>query len=421
MSLISFSIHLIIWSVTYCLVFASIAFANTLSNDLNSTNALVLPLKTPVEFDVPTSHSIYIRDRILKARTQNSKIYLVGQKPGSTLLKVADKVYKVQVLDHDNWRAHTHFDSFFKHHPNLKIDYEDSKTFVRGEILLTEDFIHLLEWLETYKIKPLFHLKIENPDLKAEALNILTRQLGIPIINFDDSMTLQPLRQLTPEETKLVNSYGFNFNHEIKNGNRLGTLDVQFINVSDSELKNALPLLPTSFQWTVDQKIKILSQVIDSDFSKTTTLNKKSSTIHLMLFENEKTEYHSGGEFAIQQKSLYRNDLQWKSFGLFLEVNPVSLSTDEVLLQMKFKISYLISSDLSQPSLSQDSWTQTLKIQKNKSLVVSNSFTNMFTKDKKNHLLFGSIPILKNLFRGSNSNKENSNVYMVIKLNKDLE
>lgn len=398
------------------LLFAvSSCFAQSFSD--STPTLLVIPVKTPHDLNITKDTPIYIKDRILKVRVQNGRTYLVGQKEGLTLIKIANQSYTVKVSNSLEWQAHLAFIKTFKDHPNLKLEYSDTDTLVSGDVLLQNDFVELLNWLETYSVKPKFNLNFATPEFKKEFMAMVSEKLSIPVLDFDSNMHLKLSRNVDKPDLEKVNNLGFELKPENSNGSELGVLDIQFINVSDSEIKKATSILPTSFQWSLDEKIKLLAQVIDSDYSKLNSINNKSSLINLMLFENEKTEYHSGGEFAIQQRSIYRNDVQWKTYGLFVDVLPVSISADEVQLQLKFKISYVTSSDLTQPSLSQDSWTQKFRIKRNKSLIVSNSFTNLFSKDKSNHLFLESIPVLSALFKGKNSNKESTNVYMVIKMN----
>jgi Flp pilus assembly secretin CpaC len=274
-----------------------------------------------------------------------------------------------------------------------------------------------MNWAEKSNIKPNYNLTFENQDLKKLALGALSDKIGAQVTDVDDSLKLNLKKKPDDIELKKMNDLGFELTNVTKDGLELGILDIQFISVTDSEIKNLSPLLPTSLQWTIDEKIKILSQVINSDYSQNNSLGKKSSLINLALFENEKTDYHSGGEFAIQQQSLYRNEIQWKTFGLFVEALPTSLNDDEIHLDVKVKMSYLTATDINQPSLNQDRWHQKLRLEKNKTLIVSNTLTNMFSKNRKNHLFFKSIPILNSLFYGKTQSDEKSNVYMLIRLN----
>lgn len=400
-----------------------VSAAGELSNpqnfDVNTKleDVLVVPEKTPIEISALPTDSIYIKDRILKARLQNLKTYIVGQKPGLTLMKVASKEIRVRILSELDWQSHKDFYKIFGDHPSLKIDYSQLQPIVVGELLLESDWIQLLQWLGNRKTKVKFEVEFLNPALKELALNTLSKQLGFEVKDVDSSLNLKSARLLDKDDLKKLDSLSLEPQLENSNGQQLGMLDIQFVSVTDSELKNATPILPSSFQWSLGEKIQWLSQIIESDYSQLNALNNKSSLIHLMLFENEKTNYHSGGEFAIQQRSIYRNDVQWKTYGMFVEAIAKSLTKDEVQVSLKIQMSHLISSDMNQPSLSQDSWSQNFRVKIGKPLIVSNSLTNMFAKNRNNHLFLKSIPILGDLFKGKNSNKENSNIYMVIKIN----
>jgi hypothetical protein len=382
---------------------------------------IVVGLNTPYKINAKPTDSIYIKDRILKIRSSNENTFVVGTKTGFTLIKISGLSTNVQVLSAIEFQNHTEFLKTFINHPSIQISYSESGAKVSGQILLDTDFFTLLEWLDYSVLKPKFELEFENLNLKNYALDLLSTRLGIQVTEFGSAMNLTFNKSLTKEEKDKVIRLGFSLNQDNTNGANLGVLDIQFISITDSELKKLSPVLPTEFQWTVDQKIKLLTQIFNSNYNLSENLNKKSSLINLMLFENEKTEYHSGGEFAIQQKSIYRNDVQWKTFGLFVEATPMSLNKSEVKLDIKVKMSYLTSSNENQPSLSQDSWQQRLRLKKNQSLVVTNSLTNMFSRNKTNHLLLKSIPILNSLFYGKDTNKENSHIYMLIRMNENKE
>lgn len=397
-------------------------FANTTfetPHPKTQSSLIVLPIQSSHQLQVKLSDPIYIKDRIVKIKVTGPDTYIVGAKEGFTILRVLNKEYQVQVLNLEDWTHYQSFKSIFKNHPNLNLTYSETGSVITGEILMDEDFVQLLTWLDHSKTKPKLKISFENPELKESGLNILSEKLGLQVSELDEDLNLTLKKSAEAANLKAIDNLGFKVQPENSNGTNLGILDIQFISISDSELKNLSPILPTEFQWTVEQKIKILSQVFNSNYSLTQALNKKSSMINLMLFENEKTEYHSGGEFAMQQRSLYRNDIEWKTFGLFVEALAVSANQTEVNLDLKIKMSYLTSTDQTQPSLNQDRWSQKLRIKKNKSLVVSNSLTNMFVKNKKNHLLFQSIPILNSLFYGKDTSQENTNVYMVIRLNQN--
>ncbi len=389
------------------------------SKDLesNKNQSLVIPIKTPIEIKVDPFATFYIKDRILKIRTLKEKTYLVGQKPGLTTIK-SGKISKfVRILSNEEWLSYEEFLKIFSDHPSIFIDYSKFYPTIEGEILIDFDFIQILKWLEIYKPVIRFNLKFINPELEQTAKDLLSSKLGIKVDSFDESLNLKLAKLPDKNDLKNLANLNLNLQQDNSNGKELGLLDIQFISLTDAEIKNASPILPTSMQWTIGEKIKIVSQIINSDYSQLNTLNNKSSLINLMLFENEKTEYHSGGEFAIEQRSIYRNDVQWKTFGLFIEATPISRTKDEVYIDLKIRMSYVVASDMSQPSLSQDSWNQKFRIQKKKSLIVSNSLTNMLVKNRNDHLLLKSIPLLGALFKGKNANKEKSNVFMVIKLN----
>lgn len=389
----------------------------TENSSAGQTKILILPVKTPHEIAIKSSESIYIKDRILKVRFNAGKTFLVGQKPGLTFIKIGMKQISVRILSPDDWQSHQKFMVIFSKHPSLKINYANFEPTIEGEILVESDFFELLNWLDENNSPLKFKLSFLNADFKTEALSILSQKLGFAVEDFDESMNLKLSKKADKDDLKKIDSLGLNSSMENSNGVSLGLLDIEFISLSDSDLKNASSILPTSVQWTLGEKLEFVSQIVNSDYSQLNSSNNRSSVINLMLFENEKTSYHSGGEFAIEQRSFYRNDVQWKTFGLFIEAMPVSFTKDEIHIDLKIRMSYLISSDMNQPSLSQDSWSQRFRLQRNKSLVVSNSLTNMFAKNRNNHLFLKSVPILGALFRGKNSNQEKSNVYMIVKLN----
>ncbi len=381
---------------------------------------VVVEMQNPIEIEISKQSPIFIKDRIIKIKEVGSKTLLMGLKIGYTYLKSGNKKFNVQVLDDKEWKSYLDFIQQFKDHPSLKITFLEDGATLSGEVLVPTDLVVLLGWLETTSFKPKIKLKFYDEEIKRFAIDTLSEKFGLQIKDIDEQGHLHLRKQADKIELEKMAKFGFMTSSAASNGLEVGTLEIEFVNITDSELKNLSPILPTEFQWTIDEKIKILSQVFNSDYSKLESVKKRSTKINLMLFENESAVYHSGGEFAIEQRSIYRNDVQWKTFGLFVDAMPISISENEIKLNIKVKMSYVVSSDLNQPSLSQDSWQQNLRLEKNKALIVTNSVTNMFSRDKKNHLILQSIPILSALFKGKNSGEENSNIFMMIKLNSQI-
>ncbi len=387
------------------------------SGDKLIVEHLVLELKSPLEIPINPKASIFIKDRIVKVKPSGLKTIIMGNAKGFTYLQSGLKKFNIQVLDSLDWKSYSEFNDIFKEHPSIKIIFDDNGPSLYGEILIPTDLVLVLDWLEKSSLKPKLKIQFYDEDIKKFAIDTLSEKFGIQVKNIDENMNLHLNKQADKTETEKINKLGFSFSSAASNGLELGNLEIQFVNITDSELKNMSPILPTEFQWTVNEKIKLISQIFNSNYSDLKSLNKRSTDINLMLFENEAAVYHSGGEFAIEQRSVYSNNIQWKTYGLFVDALPISINENEIKLNIKVKMSYMISSDLNQPSLSQDSWQQNLRLEKNKTLVVSNSITNMFNRDRRNHLFLKSVPILGALFKGTNSGKEKSNIYMLIKLN----
>lgn len=399
-----------------------LTFANQDENSSNETiENIVLEVKNPTEINIGINSPIFIKDRIIKIKEFSNKTYLMGLKKGYTYLKSGNKKYNIQVLEPKEWSSFKNFNNQFKDHPSLKLEFIEEGPILSGEILIPTDLVFLLNWLESTNIKPKINLKFYDIEIKKFAIDTLSEKFGLQINDIDEHGHLHLKKVADKSEIEKINKLGFMTSSAASNGQELGTLEVEFVNITDSELKNLSPILPTEFQWTINEKIKLLSQIFNSDYSKLESIKKRSTKINLMLFENEQATYHSGGEFAIEQRSIYRNDIQWKTYGLFVDAMPVSINENEIKLNIKVKMSYVVSSDLNQPSLSQDSWQQNLRLEKNKALIVTNSLTNMFSRDKKNHLLFKSVPILNALFKGKSTGEENSNIFMMIKLTSKQE
>lgn len=385
------------------------------------TENLVIEELSPYELEINKSAIVFIKDKILKYVVRANKPYIVGQKAGFTYLKVQDQKINVQILKSKDWVTYLNFKRIFESHPNIKLSFNQGQPHISGDILIEKDFSNLLDWLASTKLEPIFDIQFLSVELESLAIEELSRRIKTKVLSLDQKLKVTLSHDGKKVSENLQETYKLKVDDKSYESFRIGVLEIKFISITDSEIKNLSPLLPTDFQWTYNDKIELLSQIVDSSYSDLKLSNKKQSYIKLMMFENEESNYHSGGEFAVQQRSIYRNDLQWKSYGLFINVIPKSFSDHFVSLKMDVKISHLISSDQNIPSLTQESWKQNLTIEMNKPLVVTNTLTDVFSKNKKNHLFIKSIPILKYLFYGSSSDKEDSNVYMIIHLKSKTE
>ena len=188
--------------------------------------------------------------------------------------------------------------------------------------------------------------------------------------------------------------------------------------LNKTQIKNLDPLLPSQVQWTLKEKIQFLSQIYSFESLTSTSHSQKSSHLSTLMFDQKKSTLHSGGEFAIRQNRFHTSELQWKRYGLFLEILPKQISPEKIVVELDLRLS-LRQGNTKHPELTQDQIQQTLILKHNRPYILTDVFTQIFNSKHSGLLMFEQIPLLRSLFRSKMHSKSKSEIFILMQFDKE--
>ena len=360
--------------------------------------------------------TLFIQNRILKAQAHPQGFTLKGFKVGDTKIHIKNEVIPTFVMDSFSFSKVQTLQTFLASHPTLKILAVPSGVLIKGEILSLTDFKFLIDHLP-FSFQGIQYDFQFSDFIKDQGLQWLSHELNTYVSDIEASLGLQLNESPSPPLQSFLKKKGFKFSVKPLTTS-IGMLKIAFLALNKTQIKKLDSLLPSHVHWTLKEKIQFLSQTYSFESLTSTSRSQKSSHLSILLFDKKKSTLHSGGEFAIRQTDFHRNQLDWKRYGLFLEVLPYSISSTKIRIELDLKLS-LRQGDHQSPELSQDQLKQEIIIEKNRPYILTNVFTQILNSKRAGFLLFEQVPILRSLFRSKVHSKSKSEIFVLIEFDKE--
>ena len=345
---------------------------------LDSQNSLppflFLQLHQIYTLKASSKNTLFIKDRIIKAQTHPQGFQLKGLQTGYTETHINSTIIPTFVINPFFFSKIQTLQKFLDSHPTLKILKAPSGLLITGEVLSLDDFKFLMHHLP-FPLKNIqYNFQFSNL-VKTQGLQWLSNKFNIFVSDIDASFTLSFNEPPSESLKDLLKKKGLKFSITSLN-TPLGILKIAFLALNKTQIKNLDPLLPSQVQWTLKEKIQFLSQIYSFESLTSTSHSQKSSHLSTLMFDQKKSTLHSGGEFAIRQNRFHTSELQWKRYGLFLEILPKQISPEKIVVELDLRLS-LRQGNTKHPELTQDQIQQTLILKHNRPYILTDVFTQI--------------------------------------------
>lgn len=132
---------------------------------------------------------------------------------------------------------------------------------------------------------------------------------------------------------------------------------------------------------------------------------------HLSTMSGQKASFHQGGEFGFRVESAQGpGTVEWKEFGLLMDIEPTVSSTGEITTHIYIEVSAPVATAGTSDIAFTKFTTESVSVCKmGESIVISGLVQNIQNKFQEKTPILGDIPLLKLFFsetKDSTTNKE---------------
>lgn len=144
-------------------------------------------------------------------------------------------------------------------------------------------------------------------------------------------------------------------------------------------------------------------------------LARKLAQPRLTLTSRKATKYHDGGEIPIRTRGFASADVQWKPYGLMLEVKPVFYQ-NHIKMDLKLELSSLDASTGSQeaPGIKRKGYESEIFIGKNSPAILLDVLGTQASEQTTGLPVLEKVPLLGGLFRTQKTLQQRSRSCLVI-------
>lgn len=394
-------------------------FTILLSFAFASQEHIVLYPGQSQDIAISSGGKIEIESRgILKATDRGSKLHLVAQKKGETVIKTQKQSYKVTVLDKENVSAYHALKQWQVGKIGPSVEVVDRQIEIRGKILTFIDWLELNDYhimqsdfIITAKISPDIQQKI-NLHLKE-----LSQKNNLPY----SSLNLSPYWHVSlaesekahlPQYKKLLSPLGIQAN---PSPYALNSSPMVEVNIMATEIRRS-QVEKLGIDWPTEAKANLVPSL---------TFNAESLFVNVKAFEQngtgrvlasptliaksgESATFVSGGEIPMKITSRMAGHVEWKSYGIVLKIKPIADYTGKMTIEVECEVSMLDESVKIDgiPGLITNKISSRFHLNESKTIALSGLIKEEWSRNKQGLNGLSRIPILDKLF-GSEDFKNN--------------
>jgi hypothetical protein len=247
--------------------------------------------------------------------------------------------------------------------PNLSLDFQPHHLYVSGEVGSESEKSLVLNYLSS------FHPRIEASGLMSQA-------------TFEDQLNI--ILEFIEIKTGGGHSVGINWN------------DQQL----SWQLGNPVLKFQSMLQFLITQgKAKVLSRP------------------NLVAQNHKPARLHIGGEVPYEIKTSHRLNVEWKSYGIILEITPHHLTSGKIHLVFQISVSFpMVSPNTSSslPAFSIRSVTSEVIVDKNETALLSGLIQQLDDLSSGGLPGLSAIPIFGHLFKSTKQSREHTELVVAI-------
>lgn len=219
---------------------------------------------------------------------------------------------------------------------------------------------------------------------------------------------------------KLLKPYGISV---VNQSQTLSTLPMVEVQLHIAQIK-------THFlrQWGVQWPEKISGQILSGKNFQLSAFELSLQSLEsqgqgqvlasptLVSQSGEKARFHSGGEFPIKAIGQFSQTVQWKSYGVLLELLPEATAKGHLKLKIQAELSAIDQSHTEggTPGLLKNQMETTVQMKELRPIVISGLIRKEWGRDSQGLPWLRQIPVLSPLFSTSNQMDKQGELVMIL-------
>lgn len=312
-------------------------------------------------------------------------------------------------------------------HANFEKKKKTSGIILSGTIYEPQDWILLNKTLETFKGSVQSHLKLYAPTFKLWFQKLKTqveKKYGkaIRLSHVQQHVHLQGIIDTEENKKFLLQSLKIYFPHLTHTAlhSNLGSqeqvrIKIQFIELDKQQglqigIKHSLEKL----SWSHPKKPFSFESFLSLMLSKGKA--KVLSEPNLVVRHHTPAQLHIGGEIPYEIKTRQRLNVQWKSYGIRIQITPRPLKQDLYHLKFKISVRFPIGQGNSKglPGFTTRSIQSEVIVPKNQTAILSGLLQHINEINQTGLPLFSDIPLLGHFFKHTQHRQNSTELIIAI-------
>lgn len=390
------------------------------------SDPLVLYPGLSLPVPVPAKGAITVDKKgVVQIKDHGRSLQIVGKKTGQTKLRAAGIDYQIVVLRQELYETFQKLNRWVHEKRGPRIEIEDQKVFIRGDILSVIDWRELIEFTgsdDDFSIQA----RIDD-DLKKqinEYLRSLTEKNNLPYsdMNVLPSWEISiPSSQASnlPVYKKILSPYGIKINHSSYALANLPLVEVTIIaaEMNRSELTAIGLLWPTatSFQLIPELSLTPNSLGLTLNHLEQRGLGKVLASPTLVTQSGEEAAFHSGGEMPIKTSNQFNSGVVWKRYGILLKIKPRADFSGKMDITVECEVSSLHGPSVDNvPGLLINKISSRFNLKESKTIALSGLIKKEWRTSQQGLAGLSKIPLLGDLLSSHAYNSAESELIFFV-------
>lgn len=383
-----------------------------------STNEiLTLPIANHETIAIDKKDFISIKD-------QGKKLLLHGKRPGESVLRIGNIIYRVVVCDALKVKTFKTLKSILAHTQGLDLTYSNNYFRIQGRLDHASTWItigqqNLSEFLMEAEVSP-HQLRMAEHFIN----KFLLRSGYFPVRILREPFPTVRLPKAVAHTHQIAEILG-QFGIAIKEDNkRLYSEPLVRVQVLLLEVRKSYSQ-QIGIEWPYQMSAKILSDgaIVGTEGAKLTANYFSQSgngrilaSPVLLAKSGSEANFFAGGEFPIKTKTRQTQTIIWKKYGIALKIKPLADPDGKISLDLTSEVSSIDSGEKIDgiPSLFSNNLSSHFDLHHSQTIVLSGLIKKVGGESLKQWPGIGDIPILGSLFTSRDYQEDKTELLVLV-------
>lgn len=357
---------------------------------------------------------------IIVARTLGQKIVLTGKAKGRSHLQIGDSTYQVVVVDSSTFLTYESLEKALEKIMGLTLKVDEETVTVQGELLRFNDWIDIRNMTRSRQTRFNFEAKM-NSVVEKEALLyfkalLLKNRLGLASLTLSPRATISVNTQ-DKQNTKIYRELLEPFGFVVQESGSAVTLEpmveveIQIAEVRKNFARKLGVQYPSSYQAQLlpapgtpngqradgssENGMSVMLHAIEQNGN-----GKILAAPKLLCRSGKEAQFLAGGEFPIKIMNAFTKDVNWKRYGVLLNVKPIADLSGRMSIAVETEISMLDQANAVEgiPGLLTNRVVSHFDLEKSQTIALSGLIKSEIGRSSDGLPFLQRIPILGLLF-----------------------